>query len=119
MKTDIDTIPNLYSITGNVLDINTVLINREELRKIVETLEQDTKIMSNMRKCFVKEYSNKRDIKEYLENILDSIDIFLGTCYIEQGETPEHADQGFHDSWAEKSLRAEVSAARKLMKEFK
>ena len=36
MKMDIDTIPNLYSITGNVLDINTVLINREELRKLVE-----------------------------------------------------------------------------------
>ena len=36
MKTDIDTIPNLYSITGNILDINTVLINREELRKLIE-----------------------------------------------------------------------------------
>lgn len=35
MKTDIESIPNLYSITGNVLDINTVLINREELRKLI------------------------------------------------------------------------------------
>lgn len=40
MKTDIDTIPNLYSITGNVLDINTVLINREELRKLIEAKEE-------------------------------------------------------------------------------
>lgn len=40
MKTDIDTIPNLYSITGNILDINTVLINREELRKLLEAKEE-------------------------------------------------------------------------------
>ena len=40
MKTDIDTIPNLYSITGNILDINTVLINREELRKLVEAKKE-------------------------------------------------------------------------------
>lgn len=38
MKTDIESIPNLYSITGNVLDINTVLINREELRKLIAEL---------------------------------------------------------------------------------
>lgn len=39
MKTDIDTIPNLYSITGNILDINTLLINREELRKLCTSVE--------------------------------------------------------------------------------
>lgn len=115
MKTDIDSIPNLYSVTGNVLDINTVLVNREEFRKLVETLEHNTKLMSNMKQCFVKEYSNNRDVQEYLENILDSVNIFLNTCYIKQGETPEDADQGFHDSWAEKSLRSEVSATRKLL----
>ena len=29
-----DTLPNLYSTTGNVLDINTLLINRAELRRL-------------------------------------------------------------------------------------
>lgn len=29
-------LPNLYSVTGNVLDINTLLVNRGDLRKLQE-----------------------------------------------------------------------------------
>ena len=87
----------------------------QEILDLKKSLHTCTKLTSNMKQCFVKEYSNKRDVQEYLENILDSINIFLDTCYIKQGETPEDADQGFHDSWAEKSLRSEVLATRKLL----
>lgn len=30
-----DTLPNLYAITGCIVDINTLLINREQLRKLL------------------------------------------------------------------------------------
>lgn len=33
---DIDNLKNLYSITGNILDINEILINRGELRDLLK-----------------------------------------------------------------------------------
>jgi hypothetical protein len=40
----IDTLPNLYSITGRISDINTLLINRDQLKKLMN-INSDSELL--------------------------------------------------------------------------